>query len=66
MSEFVQVGVTAMRDPRTGELLQQVPLYVEVIDGEEPDLPEFDRRQFARDFMKKFRAGMTEEAKKTR
>ena len=65
MSEFVQVGVTAMRDPKTKELLNQVPLYVEVIDGEEPELPEFDRLQFARDFMKKFRAQLSEEAKKT-
>lgn len=65
MSEFIQVGVTAMRDPKTGKLLDQVPLYVEVIDGEEPELPEFDRLQFARDFMKKFRAQLSEEAKKT-
>jgi hypothetical protein len=66
MSEFVQVGVTAMRDPKTGEPLQQVPLYVEVIDGAEPELPEFDRMQFARDFMKKFLANMTEKAKEIR
>ena len=66
MSEFIQVGVTAMRDPKTGEPLQQVPLYVEVINGEEPELPEFDRMQFARDFMRKFRANMTEEAKRIR
>lgn len=66
MSEFVQVGVTAMRDPKTGELLNQVPLYVEVINGEEPELPEFDRMQFARDFMKKFLANMTEKAKEIR
>lgn len=65
MSEFIQVGVTAMRDPKTGELLNQVPLYVEVIDGEEPELPEFDRKQFARDFMMKFRSQLSEKAKKT-
>lgn len=66
MSEFIQVGVTAMRDPLTGEPLEQVPLYVEVVEGQEMNLPEFDRKQFAMDFIKKFRAGMSEEAKKIR
>ena len=29
MSKFIQVGLTAMRDPATGEMLESVPLYVE-------------------------------------
>ena len=66
MSEFIQVGVTAMRDPLTGEPLEQVPLYVEVVEGQEMNLPEFDRKQFAMDFIRKFREGMSEEAKKIR
>ena len=27
---YVQVGVTALRDPKTGELTEQVPMYVKV------------------------------------
>lgn len=29
MSEFIQVGVTALRDPVTKEFLPAVPLYIE-------------------------------------
>lgn len=32
MSRFIQVGVTAMRDPVTGEFLESVPLYAEAED----------------------------------
>ena len=32
MKRYVQVGVTAMRDPRTGEFLESVPLYAEAED----------------------------------
>lgn len=32
MSEFIQVGQTAMRDPATGEFLPAVPLYVRAED----------------------------------
>jgi hypothetical protein len=56
MSEFIPVGLTAMRDPVTGEPLEAVPLYVEVIDGKEPPLPEIDRKAFARDICRKIRA----------
>lgn len=34
MEKFIQVGVTALRDPATGEMLPAVPLYVKVEDGE--------------------------------
>lgn len=35
MSRFVQVGVTALRDPKTGDFLPSVPLYIKVDDEEE-------------------------------
>ena len=55
MSRFIQVGVTAMRDPKTGEPLEAVPLYVEETAGGGPPLPEIDMKAFTRDFMKKMR-----------
>jgi len=55
VSEFIPVGVTAMRDPKTGELLSAVPLYVEVTDGNCPPLPEIDRKMFARDMYRRFK-----------
>lgn len=56
MGKFVQVGLTAMRDPLTGELMEAVPLYVEVIDDREPELPEIDRKALAEELIRKFRA----------
>ena len=56
MSEFIQVGITAMRDPMTGELLDAVPLYVQVGGGQDPPLPEIDRKSLYRDLMKKMHA----------
>lgn len=32
---FIQVGVTALRDPATGDFLPAVPLYVKAEDGAE-------------------------------
>lgn len=32
---FVQVGVTALRDPATGDFLPAVPLYIKAEDGAE-------------------------------
>lgn len=42
MSEFIQVGVTALRDPLTGEFLPSVPLYVECTDLEAGPVPKVD------------------------
>lgn len=42
MSEFIQVGVTALRDPLTGEFLPSVPLYVERTDLEAGPVPKID------------------------
>lgn len=66
MSEFIQVGMTAMRDPLTGKPLEAVPLYVEVINGQAPPLPEFDRKDFARAMLKKIMAQKAMEEEKTR
>ena len=55
MSEFITVGITAMRDPKTGELLEAVPLYVEAQDGKAPPLPMIDMEVFARDVRQKIR-----------
>ena len=48
MSQFVQVGVTACRDPKTGGFLHSVPLYIERSDLEQhptevPDLSDIGR-----------------------
>ncbi len=32
MAAYIQIGVTALRDPKTGEFLPSVPLYVEAED----------------------------------
>lgn len=32
---YIQIGVTAMRDPATGEFLPAVPLYIKAEDGAE-------------------------------
>jgi len=53
VSKFIQVGVTAMRDPLTGEPLEAVPLYVEQTDG--GHLPEINIKDVARDFLKKMK-----------
>ena len=34
MSKYIQVGVTALRDPVTGEALEAVPLYIRAKDEE--------------------------------
>lgn len=57
MSEYVVVGLTGMRDPLTGELLNAVPLYVEVPEnGEPPQIPTVDRKEFVREVGRKVKA----------
>ena len=58
MSEFVQVGVSAMRDPVTGKMLDGVPLYVERRDLEK--VPEVDMKQMTRDLVKRMDAERAE------
>ena len=31
--KFIQIGVTALRDPATGDFLPAVPLYIKAEDG---------------------------------
>lgn len=45
-----------MRDPTTGEPLEAVPLYVEVMDEKVPELPEIDRKDLAEELIRKFKA----------
>jgi len=33
--KFIQIGVTALRDPATGDFLPAVPLYIKAEDGAE-------------------------------
>ena len=33
MSEYIQIGVTALRDPATGGFLPAVPLYIKATDS---------------------------------
>lgn len=37
---YIQVGVTALRDPITGDFLPSVPLYVKAEDGREVEVAE--------------------------
>lgn len=56
MSKYVQVGMTAMRDPVTGELLESVPLYVDTEYEPAPVIPKEDMKLMARDLARHFRA----------
>lgn len=49
MSKFIQVGITALRDPATGDFLPAVPLYIE----ETPDAKESEAAMI-RDISKVF------------
>ena len=42
MSEFIQVGQTALRDPLTGTFLPSVPLYGERGDLQKGAVPQLD------------------------
>ena len=47
MNGFIQVGVTAMRDPASGDFLESVPLYIRADDMEKAAVPIFDRAMAA-------------------
>ena len=40
--KYIQVGVTALRDPATGDFLPSVPLYIRAEDAEKPIVPKTD------------------------
>jgi len=42
VSGYVQIGVTALRAPGTGEFLPAVPLYIRAEDAEGPYVPKDD------------------------
>ena len=57
--KYIQVGVTAMRDPKTGDFLPAIPLYVKVEDvgedAEKPMLEDFAKLMAPR--MKQYKTG---------
>ena len=62
MSEFIEVGVTAMRDPTTGNFLPAVPLYIRAEDQGKVTAPVFDS-EFMRKMAGKFAEYKKEERK---
>ena len=54
--KVIPVGMTAMRDPMTGELLDAVPLYVEADYERTEPLPEIDTKAILRDILPKVTA----------
>ena len=55
MSKFIQVGLTAMRDPLTGEMLDTVDLYVESSPETDQKLPQVDIKAFRAEMIAKYR-----------
>lgn len=55
MREFIPVGVTAMRDPITGELLKEVPLYVEKNVEIPPPMSEAELKALKQSVLKNLR-----------
>ena len=68
MSEYIQVGATAMRDPITGDFLPSVPLYVRADDQKTVDAPVFDDAaiRMLADKWKQYVQASRREKKKTR
>lgn len=64
MSKFIQIGMTALRDPGTGEFLPAVPLYIREEDREkcEPKVV-INGDALQRELAKKFAAYKREERK---
>ena len=56
MSRYVQVGMTAVRDPMTGEVTNSVPLYVDEDDMGIIKIPPIDMQALAKEIGAKFRA----------
>ena len=65
MSEYIQVGVTAMRDPATGGFLPSVPLYIRAEDRGKVEIPVFDDSAFQA-LKDKFKEYKKEERKQKR
>lgn len=56
MSEFIQIGSTALRDPVTGEFLPAVPLYIRTEDREACEAAVIDGDGLQKELAKKFAA----------
>lgn len=54
MSRFILVGASAMRDPLTGEPLEEVSLYVDAANADR--LPEINVKDAAQAFVRKMKA----------
>ena len=65
MSGFIQIGVTALRDPGTGEYLPSVPLYIRAEDEGKVAAPVFDR-ELLEGLTEKYRAFRKAERKEKR
>ena len=49
MSKYIQVGVTALRDPVTGEALEAVPMYIRREDAGSQERARIQEGPLARD-----------------
>lgn len=56
MSEFIQIGVTALRDPKTGDFLRAVPVFVLKEDREACETIEIDGDALRRKLAEKYAA----------
>lgn len=56
MSEFIQIGSTALRDPVTGDFLPAVPLYIRAEDREACEAAVIDGNVLQKELAKKFAA----------
>ena len=65
MSEFIQVGTAAMRDPLTGDFLPSVPLYIRAEDQAKVETPVFDA-EIMKTLAEKYRAYRKEARKQKR
>lgn len=61
MSEYIQIGITAARDPITGDFLPAVPLYIRAEDA--AAAPPLDDIPVAEVFAAKFRQYVKESRK---
>ena len=56
MSEYIQIGSTALRDPVTGDFLPAVPLYIRAEDREACEAAVIDGDALQKELAKKFAA----------
>lgn len=68
MGGFIEVGVTAMRDPITGDFLESVPLYIRAEDQKKVEATVFDDAaiRMLADKWKQYVQASRREKKKTR